>query len=322
MRTIFKLTLVLALSFCSSAAFAQLGNFLSKLPGMGGGSSDSGSTANSLLDAGGKILKDTSEPEEIAIGQETAATILGARKLYSNPGVQRYVNTLGRWLALNTERPDLPWTFAVLDDPGYNAFAAPGGYVFVTKGLLERMHTEAELAGVLAHEIAHVLRKHHLASVKSTAGLSAGIDLVANKVGGNDIVKELGKNAAKNILFKGLSKEDEFQADRDGVVIAARAGFDPYGLPSVLQMLASHSSSESGFATLLSTHPSPESRLEKLDGLIQTQFDKLPTSAGQSLDERVREFNGGSSLARGDKSSKNKLVQNKSKKSGNDLLLK
>ncbi|MBI1890933.1 MAG: M48 family metalloprotease [Burkholderiales bacterium] len=289
MRTFSKATVALVLAMCSSAAFAQFGGFLSNLPSLGGGSS-SGVNVGNLVDNVGKMAKEVGEPEEIALGQETAATLLGARPLLNNQGVQRYVNTLGRWLASQTERPDLPWTFAVIDDPSYNAFAAPGGYIFVTAGLMANMRTEAELAGVLAHEIAHVVRKHHLNSVKSNAGMSLMTDLVASKTGGNEAVKGFVKNMAKNMFSKGLSKEDEFEADRDGIVIAARAGFDPYGLPTVLQMLAAHSGSEEGFSLLMSTHPSPTARLEKLDSLIQNQFDKAPTSGGKPLKDRFREF--------------------------------
>ena len=110
----------------------------------------------------GKAVKEIDEPEEISIGKDVASRLLGAAPLVANPGLQRYVNQVGRWLAVQTERPDLPWQFGVLDSPNVNAFAVPGGTIFITRGLLERMRSEAELAGVLGHEIVHVLRKHHL----------------------------------------------------------------------------------------------------------------------------------------------------------------
>ena len=149
------------------------------------------------------------------MGQDFAATLLGAKPLVADPRLQRYVNALGRWLALQTERPDLPWTFGVLDDPGFNAFATPGGYIFVTKGLVMRMHNEAELAGVLAHEIGHVLRKHHLHAAQKAAGFSALSDLFsAASKGGGEKAKEAVVNLTRKLYTSGLDKGDEFEADQ------------------------------------------------------------------------------------------------------------
>ena len=111
---------------------------------------------------------DIDESQEISLGAGISSNLLGAALPLQNQAVQEYVNHVGRWLSLHTERPDLPWHFAVLDDNNVNAFAAPGGYVFITKGLLARMKSEAELAGVLAHEMAHVLKKHHLQAIKKS----------------------------------------------------------------------------------------------------------------------------------------------------------
>src|SRR6185295_13510202 len=127
---------------------------------------------NKLVDTAKNVVKATSdiaEPEEINIGRDMAARLLGAAPLVNDAPLQRYVNNVGRWLASQSERPDLPWHFGVLDAPEVNAFAVPGGTVFVTKGLLQRMHSEAQLAGVLAHEISHVLRKHHLKAIQKGA---------------------------------------------------------------------------------------------------------------------------------------------------------
>jgi predicted Zn-dependent protease len=117
----------------------------------------------------GKAVKDIDEPEEISIGRDVASRLLGAAPLVPDPGLQRYVNHVGRWLAAQSERPDLPWHFGVLDSPNVNAFAVPGGTIFITKGLLDKMRSEAELAGVLGHEIVHVLRKHQLKAIQKGA---------------------------------------------------------------------------------------------------------------------------------------------------------
>ena len=111
---------------------------------------------NKLLDTAkniGKATHEVNEQEEADIGKEYASLLVGAAPLLDNAPVQRYVNRVGRWLSLHSERPDLNWQFGVLDSPNINAFATPGGYIFITKGLLERMKSESELAGALAHEI-------------------------------------------------------------------------------------------------------------------------------------------------------------------------
>jgi len=208
------------------------------------------------------------------MGGGIASNLLGAMPLLKNPAVQRYVNDIGRWLALQTERPDLPWQFAVVDDEDVNAFASPGGYIFITKGLLMNMKTEAELAGVLAHEISHVIRKHHLEAIKKGARQELMTEFVATAVkekNGNPNLIKLA-NAGTELYARGLDKEDEFEADRMGVVIAARAGYDPYGLPAVLQTLQTLNPKDSKLALMFKTHPSLITRLDRLDQLMQGHF--------------------------------------------------
>lgn len=287
MKILARYTFAATLILLSGMCFAQLPF---SLPFGKGSSGGSGPNLGTLIDSGQKALKEPSEEEEIALGQQFASSLLGAKPLWSNAGAQRYVNTIGRWLASQTERPDLPWTFGVLDDPGYNAFATPGGYIFITRGLLERMRTEAELAGVLAHEIGHVLKKHHLNAVKTSAGMAFFGEIAASKAGGNEQVNHMIKNSILNVFGKGLSKSDEYEADRIGVVLAARAGYDPFGLPSVLQMLEGKSGSDASFSLLFATHPTPVSRLEQLDKLMESKFDALPHVQGKQVSDRLREF--------------------------------
>lgn len=246
---------------------------------------------NSFLSNVTKAIKDTGEQDEIRMGQDFAATLLGAKPLLPDPQMQRYVNTLGRWLAMQTERPDLPWTFGVLDDAGYNAFATPGGYIFVTKGLMLRMHNEAELAGVLAHEIGHVLRKHHLHAAQKAARLSALSDLLGSVgKGAGEKAKEVAVGLARKLYTSGLDKDDEFEADRIGVVIAARAGYDAYGLPAVLQALQAQNGQDAEFALLFKTHPAPAARIDMLNKLMQNRFDGLQGSSGKPIMDRLGEF--------------------------------
>jgi predicted Zn-dependent protease len=226
------------------------------------------------------------EAEEIELGEGIASNLLGLAPLHTDREVQRYVNSIGRWISMHSERPDLPWTFAVLDAPEVNAFAAPGGYVVLTKGMLLRMTSEAELAGVLAHEIAHVLRKHHLNAMQKASGMSAlrdGLDVAITAKNGNpNVLKVLSVGTA--LYARGLDKEDEFESDRMGVVLAARAGYDPYGLPAVLHSLQRISSNDEGMQLLFQTHPKLSDRLGQLDNIMGKDFERyenLPSVQGR-----------------------------------------
>lgn len=229
----------------------------------------------------GQAATDINEEQEANIGKEYASLIVGAAPLLDRPGVQRYVNQVGRWLSLHSERPNLDWRFGVLDSDNINAFATPGGYVLVTKGLLGRLRNEAELAGVLAHEIAHVVRKHHLAAIRKAAGIQVGANILAeyqSNRGRNAQTTERVLGGAKEVMLRGLDKSDEFEADRMGVVIAARAGYDPFGLPAVLQTLQGMNPEDSGLALMFSTHPAPGARLDELERVMAARLDRY---AGQ-----------------------------------------
>ena len=242
-----------------------------------------------VLDTAKKIqqaTKEINEPREMELGDGIASNLLGAAPLLDNQRAQRYVNIVGRWVAMQTERPDLPWRFGVLDDNDINAFAVPGGSVFITKGLLVRMKNEAELAGVLAHEISHVLRKHHLKAIKkgARADLLGQLAGRALKEGGADdpAFKKL-ISAGTEVYARGLDKNDEFEADRMGVVIAARSGYDPYGLPAMLQTLHGMNPKDSSLALLFKTHPAFDERLGQLDELMSEPFERFESQPSLSM---------------------------------------
>jgi predicted Zn-dependent protease len=248
-----------------------------------------------------KDVQEVDEKGEIRIGQGIASNLLGAAPLVADERMQKYVNQLGRWLALQTERPDLNWHFGVLDSANVNAFAAPGGHIFITRGLLLKLHNEAELAGVLAHEIAHVLRRHHLNAIQQNARVGIAADVLSLVTQDQQHGETLDKviNAGTELYARGLDKDDEFEADRMGVVIAARAGYDPYALPAVLQTLEAMNPQDSGLALMFKTHPSPASRLELLDKAMQSSLD--PHAGQPTLAARFIKFAGPASAGGGRK---------------------
>ena len=222
-----------------------------------------------------KVLKEPSDADEIEIGKGVAANLLGAAPPVNDAKLQAYVNRVGQWIAMHSDRPNLPWHFAVVDTDGVNAFATPGGYIFITRGMLLRMRDEAELAGVLAHEITHVVERHALKTMRkgNLAGLAGdALGKYAEKKGADELTRIV--SAGTEIYARGLDKEDEFAADRAGVVIAARAGYDPYGLPSVLQTLASINPKDDAVSLMFKTHPDSGTRLELVSNSMEGRLDK------------------------------------------------
>ncbi|OGS90415.1 MAG: peptidase [Gallionellales bacterium GWA2_60_18] len=225
----------------------------------------------------------TSVEEETAIGRQIAGNLLGASPLVKNAKLQKYVNNVGRWVADQSERPELAWHFGVIESNDVNAFAAPGGYIFVTKGLYKLLQSEAELVGVLAHEIGHVIRQHHLKILQQGKLIDLGGQLVAKNVGGSDKVQGLIGSGAE-IVSRSLDKGAEFEADRIAVVLATRAGYDAFGLPAVLQQIGHFAKDDGDVALLFKTHPHPDDRLGQLGNAMDDRFDSVK---GKTLEKRL-----------------------------------
>ena len=224
----------------------------------------------------------TSQEEEVAIGRQIAGNLLGASPLVKDKLLQKYVNNVGRWVASQSERPDLPWHFGVIESKDINAFAAPGGYVFVTRGLYLKLQNEAELAGVLAHEIGHVIRKHHLKVLQQSSLVDLGGHALSRQVGNNEAVQKLIGSGAE-VMARSLDKNAEFEADSIAVVLAARAGYDPFSFPEVLQEIGHVAKDDNSVALLFKTHPHPDVRLDKLSVAMNDTFDNVK---GLTLDKR------------------------------------
>jgi predicted Zn-dependent protease len=244
----------------------------------------------SALSIGKKMVaanKDIPEDKEIDMGNGITSNLLGAAPLVRDDALQKYVNRIGLWLALHTERPNLPWRFGVTEDADVNAFSMPGGTVLITRGLYEKLRNESELAGVLAHEISHVLRKHQLKAIKSQLGhewqIEFATDIAAHN-GGSTAKNSLKAFTAGTELFtRGLDKNDEFEADRMGVVIAARSGYNPYGLVGALQTLDAVNPQDGGVALMFKTHPAPAKRLELLSVAMGAQLDSYADNAKEPV---------------------------------------
>jgi predicted Zn-dependent protease len=210
-----------------------------------------------------------SEAQEISIGQENHPQILREMGIYENPELQRYVSDIGLKLAKSSERPNLPWTFTVVDQPVVNAFAVPGGFIYITRGILAYFDSEAQLVGVLGHEIGHVTARHsaqqYTRQVGGQLGLVAlGIFVPAAQPFGEVSAQALG------LLFLKYGRDDELQSDSLGAKYAAANGWDPRAVPAFLATLGRLSEgSEKGIPNWLSTHPEPASRVEEVQTIVQ-----------------------------------------------------
>ena len=232
--------------------------------------------------------KNPSKEEEIALGREITGSLLGAAPLVKDEKLQQYVNKVGRWVASQSERDNLPWKFGVIDSADLNAFAAPGGYVLITKGLYQKLQSEAQLASVLGHEIAHVVKKHQLKVLQKQQLLNIGSSWLKEKLGKTKLAdKAIGTGA--EISARGLDKDAEFEADRMGMVLAARAGYDAFALAEVLQTISQTNKSDSSVALLFKTHPAPDERLAKLSEVAGDQLDNI--KVGKTLENRLYKLN-------------------------------
>ncbi len=208
--------------------------------------------------------------EELELGPMIAGRILGAAPLVNDSAMQHRVNLIGRWLASQTSRPDLPWTFGVIDDGELNAFAAPGGYILITRGLYDLLASDAEVAAVLGHELSHVVQRDHYEVIRKQELTQAGTEIAMSRVNvGGGVAGSMAKDfIARNgaaIMLTQLDRNAEYRADQAASIYLARGGFNPLELYAVLQKMASYGSSSASLANLYKTHPPLDKRLDALD---------------------------------------------------------
>lgn len=231
---------------------------------------------------GEKQLRLISREQEIAMGQEAAPQFeqeFGGEVQSSE--LQQYVGNIGQRLAAVSDRPDMPWEFTVVRSDVPNAFALPGGKVFVTAGLMRRMEDEGELAAVLAHEIGHVAALHNVQQLQTQMGASVLAQLAGVVIGGEKgQAAEAGAQIASNMLLLKYSREDEYQADEIGIRYLARANRNPYGMVDLLTTLQELSESEpSRIENMFQTHPLTSERIERAREIAQELYPQASADA-------------------------------------------
>ena len=230
---------------------------------------------------------------EISFGRAIAARILGRYPAYENSSLIKYLNLVGATLALNTNRPELEFHLMILDTNEINAYAAPGGYIFVTKGALKYMKDESELAGVVAHEIAHITEKHIVKSlkIKGTDDTSDFAKLVGGSSGAARAAFDQAVDIGLELIFKDeYKKEDEMQADKTGITIGALTGYDPTGLARYLNRIKPIK--EKIPPPINSTHPTFDVRVTQINNVVTTDginFNALARNNNR-FDEAMKSF--------------------------------
>lgn len=233
------------------------------------------------------MTRDFTEEEEVAIGRIVAARVLATYPLSDDARMQRYVTLVGETVAAYSSRPTLDWHFGVIETPTVNAFSCPGGYIFITTGALEQIASEAELAVVLGHEIAHATERHILKEVKRANVITEGLNVAQQELGGGGMTDELARKvsdlAYQKLFNTGIGRKEELEADRVGAAIAAKAGYQSVSYLHFLESLEALAQAKStAFAQLGSTHPAPGDRIKA----IRPKLDQ----DGQILAERWDEW--------------------------------
>ncbi len=231
--------------------------------------------------------------QEIAMGQEGAIAAKAQMGIYPDSGIQRYVAALGLGLARASERPDLPWTFTVVDDESVNAFALPGGPIFISRGILTHMNSEAQLVAVLGHEIAHVTAKHSVSQISKQQIYQIGL------IGAMVVRPELqqfGQVASQGLglLFLKFGRDDETQADELGFRYMTKANYAPSEMAEMfrtLGRLSGDGEGSRGTPEWMSTHPDPGNRVEKTQERIAASATSF-TGAKVERDGFLRRLDG------------------------------
>ena len=242
-------------------------------------------TAARTLEVLADDRKGDDRQEEIDLGRGVAAKMLGAYDLVDDAALQAYVGRVGMVVAAQGERTKLPWRFVVVDASSINAYAVPGGIVFITRGLYDLLGSEDELAAVIGHEIAHVQRRHHYQVMKQQKLVGALSDAAAAQLTVDSKLLDTLWSRATEVMTRGLDKSAEYAADREGMVLAARAGYDASALLGVLEKIGASATAGSDATMLFSTHPAPVDRIAALGAAVTPELEAaaVPSPAASRL---------------------------------------
>jgi len=230
-----------------------------------------------------------STQQEVEMGRQEAAQINQQLPIVSDPEANRYINLLGDQIASRTSRADLDWRFFIVDSREVNAFAVPGGFIYVNRGLIERTENMTELAGVLGHEIGHVVRRHTVKQMEKAQGANIGVTLACVLTNiCNSQVAQAGINIAGTAVFAKFSRNDETEADVEAVNNTVRAGISPRGIVTMFEkLIAERKQGRSAVAGFFATHPGEEDRIVAAQAVI----NQVPAATLRNLTTNTTNYN-------------------------------
>jgi len=230
----------------------------------------------------GQLFGDLSKAQEVELGRQAAAEVERQVPIVNDRSVQSYVDRLGRRLAANSGRTDIPYRFRVINDKQANAFALPGGFIYINRGIVQLARNESELAGVLAHEIAHVSERHSVDQLKKAQRLGLGLGLLEMILGRSRNTAESIGSLAANMVAQGVffkySRDAEREADRRAVSILRRSGISPAGMVTLFQRMESMKGNRA-VAGFFSSHPSLQERQRNISGLLDGRDGRMPADS-------------------------------------------
>lgn len=220
---------------------------------------------------GKKSLIFISTDQELSLGEQFDKQLRSENKVFADTVWQNYFNEIGQSIVKVCDRKDIKYHFIVIESDQINAFATPGGYVYIYTGLLDRINNEAELAAVTAHEISHIVARHSVKRLQSAVGISL-LEQIA--FGGNASATRDVVNLGVGVALQGYSRANEFEADEYGIVYMTAAGYNPQGAIELFQMLASlgDAGQKNIFERLSASHPDTQARIDKINQLISSKY--------------------------------------------------